>query len=288
MAITIDGLLSLPDLPSAGQLATTDLLHVNQNAVDAKLSLLAITAYMMDKARPVGDIFWSSKKGVNPNTLFPGQTWGRLAGAGRQVRICANDESNLGSTGGSDTLVITAGNLPSHTHTYSGTVDGGGGHTPLGDIATAGVHTHTVNITTDSSGAHSHSVSGTISGDGSHGHLLLLTDTDDGSAGHDSKPAGGVATSNPDISSNSAVRFDNSEHGHAFRNGQTNNVGAHTHIVNGTTGQAGGHNHAFTGRPVPDHQHTFSGTTGATFSANPTAIDTAGQHIFYAAWTRTA
>lgn len=224
MAVSIDGLFSIPDLPAAVALAETDLFHVNQNAIDGKLSLLALTTYMMDKAHPVGEIFLSSLKGFNPNTRFPGQTWVRLSAAeGRQLRICAANETDLGTTGGADSLTITAANLPAHTHTVSGTTDAGGAHTPAGSIGNSGAHTHSVSGSTGAAGKHT--PAGSIASNGAHTHTVS------GSTGNAGgfTPAGSIAS--------------NGAHTHTV-SGSAASGGAHTHTISGTAASAGNHSHA--------------------------------------------
>lgn len=320
MAVTIDNLLSIPDLPDAAALSDSDLFHVNQANTDAKASLLALTVWMMDKAHPTGSLFLTGVKGLNPNTLFPGQTWVRAAGAGRQIRICADDESNFGTLAGSDTVSITAANLPSHTHSFSATTGGSGGHTPAGSISQGGAHTHSFSATTsgsgghtpsgsaNSNGAHTHGFSATTGSAGAHTHLIsILMDGQNtpiygrtaatmnaiylGSAGWTKVTSAGYYT--PQTQSTGAhthgvsgTTGSGGAHTHSLT---MNAVANHTHTVSGTTGGISAtHNHTFTGTAVAAHTHTVSGTTGAAYSATVTALAVAGASVFYGCWRRSA
>lgn len=60
---------------------------------------------------PVGALFLSGTTS-NPNTLFGG-TWTRLSSSFLKA---STSEGIIGTISGSDTVTITTGNLPSHTH----------------------------------------------------------------------------------------------------------------------------------------------------------------------------
>ena len=55
----------------------------------------------------------------------------------------------LGETGGAKTVTLTVNQIPSHTHTFTGTSS---------TTASSGAHTHTFSGTTSSNGAHTHNV----------------------------------------------------------------------------------------------------------------------------------
>lgn len=136
----------------------------------------AITAGVQ-QAYPIGSIFLSTVS-TNPATLLGFGTWVAY-GTGRML-ISADATYTAGSTGGSATTTLSTANLPSHTHTFSGTT----GATDLS-------HTHTYgsannwgsgsanafdarnnNNSFTTSGAsvnmnHTHSFSGTTDGTGS-------------------------------------------------------------------------------------------------------------------------
>jgi hypothetical protein len=82
---------------------------------------IATTAFVttgLQSAYPVGSIYMSTVS-TNPNTLFGFGTWVTF-GSGR-VLISQDGTYSAGSTGGAATATLSTTNLPSHTHTYSGT-----------------------------------------------------------------------------------------------------------------------------------------------------------------------
>lgn len=56
---------------------------------------------------------------VNPNTLYPWSTW-TYTGENKSIRIGRADGTNVGQTGGSDTVTIRRENLPAETIDVSG------------------------------------------------------------------------------------------------------------------------------------------------------------------------
>lgn len=284
MSVTIDNLLSIPDLPSASALNETDLFHVNQSSVDGKISLLALTAYFMDKAHPIGSVFLHTVKGVNPNIQFAGQTWVRSPNAGRQLRVCAADENDLGTTGGSDTVTVTAANLPAHTHTFRGTTEGGGAHTPSGSLSSNGAHQHSIYGTAESAGAHAHSVTGTAETAGDHSHRQRAYQA--GGGGNNAYIDRNVFNT-PGNENTSSSTVNAGSHSHSV-SGTAGSNGAHTHSITGNANLGGQHGHVFSGDAVAAHTHTFSGTTDSTFAANSTALNVAGMWLKLGMWTRTA
>jgi hypothetical protein len=140
---------------------------------------IATTAFVttgLQAAYPIGSIYLGTLS-TNPNTLFGFGTWVTF-GSGR-VLISQDGTYSAGSTGGAATATLSTTNLPSHTHTYSGTT----GSTDLS-------HTHTYGSSSNygsgsanafdarnsnsytTSGAsvnmnHTHSFSGTTDGTGS-------------------------------------------------------------------------------------------------------------------------
>lgn len=145
----------------------------------------------VDALYPVGIVTWFAQN-KDPNTLFPGTTW-KYIGENRTVRLASANGSDVMTTGGSDSVTLNNGNLPSHNHAFSATTsnfdygtkttstDGAhlhnigmsfgdscaGGSGPA-SVKTAdkytssdGLHSHQIYI-----GAHSHTVSGTTGSSG--------------------------------------------------------------------------------------------------------------------------
>lgn len=96
--------------------------------------------------------------------------------AGRLTTTMTPNGTTLGATGGAQTVTLTTGQMPSHTHT--------------GSTASAGTHSHTVNgltigdqepIGSGSSGVN-YSDLQTTSSDGAHTHTMSLDNTGSGEA----------------------------------------------------------------------------------------------------------
>jgi hypothetical protein len=172
---------------------------------DQKIATAISDSTDLNKIYPVGIVTWFNSN-VDPNTALPGLTWTYLNnGVGRTIRVAAANGSDVATTGGSDSVTLSVGNLPSHTHSFSAT-------TSSFDYGTKN---------TNSTGAHTHSVSGTAATSGQHAHRISQGDNANVSSGR-------VASSN-------------SAQTHV---GWTENDGAHTHSVSGTAASAGGHAHS--------------------------------------------
>jgi microcystin-dependent protein len=155
----------------------------------------------------------------------------------------------IGATGGANTVTLTTDQIPSHTHTGSGTTASANiDHTHSGTSDNTNIsHTHTGSGTTSAvSNDHSHGFSATTSTAGSHQHGVTVDADSGASAGPYFKADGQAITTN-----------------------FTNFAGDHAHTVSGTTaGQSANHTHTYsftTASSDPVHSHTF--TTGA-MSAN--------------------
>lgn len=75
---------------------------------------------------PVGSLYWTGKApddGGNPNTLFGG-TWVQIKG---KFIFAKGDSDTLNDTGGSKTVTLTAEQIPSHNHTFTGSAVTSGG-----------------------------------------------------------------------------------------------------------------------------------------------------------------
>lgn len=190
---------------------------------DQKIAQAISDSTDLNKIYPVGIVTWFNSN-VDPNTALPGLTWTYLNnGVGRTIRIAAANDSDVATTGGSDSVVLSVGNLPSHTHSFSAT-------TSSFDY---GVKETVVN------GAHSHAVSGSTNSAGYHAHSISQGD-------NANVPNGRVASSNSaqthvgwtegngaHTHSVSGSTDHGAEHAHAIA------IGAHTHTVSGNTGGTG-------------------------------------------------
>lgn len=189
---------------------------------DQKIAQAVSDSTDLNKIYPVGIVTWFNSN-VNPNTALPGLTWTYLNnGVGRTIRIAAANGSDVATTGGSDSVVLSVGNLPSHTHSFSAT-------TSSFDY---GVKETVVN------GAHSHAVSGSTSSAGHHNHAISWIGQN---STHYSGGGGGRIGTGPGYTdgggdhthSVSGSTDHGAAHAHAIA------IGAHTHTVSGNTGGTG-------------------------------------------------
>lgn len=223
---------------------------------DQKIAKAISDSTDLNKIYPVGIVTWFNSN-VNPNTALPGLTWTYLNnGVGRTIRIAAANGSDVATTGGSDSVTLAVGNLPSHTHSFSAT-------TSSFDYGTK---------STNSTGGHTHSVSGTTSAAGNHAHHLGLLLVNGGDAQYGYTTVSNSKTRTLDWLDRKDNKFPN-----------TNTTGNHTHTWSGTTSGAGDHSHSV---GIGAHTHTVSGNTGGTGSGS--AFSVTNQFYKLMAWVRTA
>ena len=204
----------------------------------------------LNKIYPVGIVTWFNSN-VNPNTALPGLTWTYLNnGVGRTIRIAAANGSDVATTGGSDSVTLSVGNLPSHTHRFSAT-------TSSFDYGTK---------TTNTTGNHAHD-RGNMEISGVFGwfrsdHGAFYTASGAFVMGG-SQALHGFTGSN--FTYGAPVDF------HASRTwtGVTNTTGNHAHSVG-----------------IGAHNHTVRGDTGGTGSGS--AFSVTNQFYKLMAWVRTA
>jgi hypothetical protein len=132
-----------------------------------------------------------------------------------------------GSTGGANSLALATGNLPSHTHSYSGTTSNTGEHSHTGNTSNTGAHSHT----------------GNTSNTGNHRHSQTRYNVYNGLA-----PGSGQVWAGNAINANTGYA---GSHSHSYT---TSNTGDHSHSY--TTSSTGNHSHTFSG----DTGGTGSGT----------------------------
>ena len=151
--------------------------------------------------------------------------------------------TNTNSTGGSNTVTLAEGNLPSHTH--------GSGNF---QTATGGAHSHNFNANTGNSGNHSHN--GYTSNTGSHNHSLVYTYNNGSDTNY-------IFSSNPGQAAYSRTTNNMNSSGSHSHNVATYGAGDHSHNFNANTGSAGGHEHNLTGN---------TGATGSGTSVTTTPV----------------
>jgi hypothetical protein len=234
----------------------SDIGAYTKAETDQKIAEAISDSTDLNKIYPVGIVTWFNSN-VNPNTALPGLTWTYLNnGVGRTIRIAAANGSDVATTGGSDSVTLAVGNLPSHTHSFSAT-------TSSFDYGTKD---------TNSTGGHTHSVSGTTSAAGNHAHHLGLLLVNGGDALYGYTTVGNSLPRTLDWLDRRDNKFPN-----------TNTTGNHTHTWSGTTSGAGDHFHSV---GIGAHSHTVSGNTGSTGSGS--AFSVTNQFYKLMAWVRTA
>ncbi|EIV2685656.1 hypothetical protein L7P23_004510 [Salmonella enterica] len=199
----------------------SDIGAYTKAETDQKIAQAVSDSTDLNKIYPVGIVTWFNSN-VNPNTALPGLTWTYLNnGVGRTIRVAAANGSDVATTGGSDSVTLAVGNLPSHTHSFSATTSSFDYGTKTTN--TTGAHTHSVSGSTNNTGAHTHTVGGHYGGDSIGGKPRVQvygTEQVSSSAGAHAHTVSGTADSN-------------GNHAH------TVGIGAHSHTVSGNTGGTG-------------------------------------------------
>jgi len=154
--------------PNLGSAAVT--------ATAAELNLLA--GGIFNIIYPVGTIYESTSS-ANPSTYFAGTTWERYGDGKVTVGQATGDSdfNDITDTGGAKTVSLSTGEIPSHSHYFSGTTSQAGGHNHTGSLpiytnrsSSSGARLEgtsstssagTWSFVTDSVGSHNHSFSGT-------------------------------------------------------------------------------------------------------------------------------
>lgn len=217
---------------------------------DQKIAEAISDSTDLNKIYPVGIVTWFNSN-VNPNTALPGLTWTYLNnGVGRTIRIAAANGSDVATTGGSDSVTLSVGNLPSHTHSFSAT-------TSSFDYGTK---------TSSTTGDHNHN-RGSMEISGSFGYFRS-----DSSSFY---TASGAFHLGGDVGSRGYT-------GNNFTNGKPINFNASRNWT-GVTNTTGNHSHSV---GIGAHSHTVSGNTGGTGSGS--AFSVTNQFYKLMAWVRTA
>lgn len=169
---------------NASLLGTPTAPTANSGTNTTQLATTAFVTSALRAAYPVGSIYLSTVS-TNPSTLLGFGTWVAF-GTGKML-ISADGTYAAGSTGGSATTTLAVENLPSHTHTFSGTTSATNlSHTHTyggGNVADAGGdvnQSHRSGSSYTTSGAsvdmnHTHTFSGTTSGTGSGSAVTTIS-----------------------------------------------------------------------------------------------------------------
>lgn len=202
----------------------SDIGAYTKAETDQKIAQAVSDSTDLNKIYPVGIVTWFNSN-VNPNTALPGLTWTYLNnGVGRTIRIAAANGSDVATTGGSDSVALAVGNLPSHTHSFSATT------------SSFDYGTKETNIT----GGHAHSGSGSTSTNGEHTHYIEAWN---------GTGVGGNRTSSYAVAYRTGGHetYASGNHSHTFSfwtsgagdHSHSVGIGAHSHTVSGDTGGTG-------------------------------------------------
>lgn len=228
----------------------SDIGSYTKAETDQKIADAISDSTDLNKIYPVGIVTWFNSN-VNPNTALPGLTWTYLNnGVGRTIRIAAANGSDVATTGGSDSVTLSVGNLPSHTHSFSAT-------TSSFDYGTK---------TSSTTGKHNHN-RGTMEITGTVGYFRS-----DSSSFY---TASGAFTLGSSTASKGFT-------GYNFTYGIPANFNA-SKTWSGVTNTTGNHSHTV---GIGAHSHTVSGNTGGTGSGS--AFSVTNKFYKLMAWVRTA
>ena len=228
----------------------SDIGAYTKAETDQKIAEAISDSTDLNKIYPVGIVTWFNSN-VNPNTALPGLTWTYLNnGVGRTIRIAAANGSDVATTGGSDSVALSVGNLPSHTHSFSAT-------TSTFDYGTK---------YTDGQGAHDHD-RGNMEIHGDFG--FFRSDASSFYTASGSFAISGSQSSRGYTGNNFTYGTPVNFYASRTWTGRTSWVGAHAHGVG-----------------IGAHSHTVSGNTGGTGSGS--AFSVTNQFYKLMAWVRTA
>lgn len=201
---TVAGITKL----SSATNSNDETMAATPKAVKAAYDLASM--FSVDALYPIGIVTWFAQN-KDPNTLFPGTTW-KYIGENRTIRLAAANGSDVMSTGGSDSVTLTVGNLPAHDHTFS-------------------ANTSSFDYGTKTTSTFDHGTKGTTAA-GAHYHSIAFSTDDRGGAGFGGGPPNGAYGRTGDVG----------DHIHQIAIGahsHTVGIGAHSHSVSGTTATTG-------------------------------------------------
>ncbi|MDE9466953.1 phage tail protein [Xenorhabdus bovienii] len=109
----------------------SSIVQVSGDSTERVMSQKAVTdalakSISIDLLYPIGIVIWFAQN-KNPNTLFPGTSW-KYIGENKTIRLATSTGSDVLSVGGSDSITLTAEQMPAHNHTFSGNTSNEGKH----------------------------------------------------------------------------------------------------------------------------------------------------------------
>ncbi|MBC8568255.1 hypothetical protein H8692_05685 [Mogibacterium sp. NSJ-24] len=181
---------------------TIPITNGGTGARNAAAARANIGACSLDDVYPVGSIYFAYNH-TSPASIFGG-SWTRISS---RFLYGVTASQTIGSTGGEAEHLLTSAEMPSHSHTFTGTA------------TSAGAHTHTVSGTAASAGSHNHSVPNTSNG--INGSAVRAESWANASDSGRTLSTGLAGVHTHDVS------------------GTATSKGAHTHTVTGNIGNAG-------------------------------------------------
>ena len=243
---------------------------------------------LLDMMYPVGSLYWSSNS-TDPGTLFGG-TWTQIKD---RFVWAKGDSDNVNATGGEKTHTLTVAEMPSHTHTFTGSAVTSGGSSAT-NTGAENSHTHSY------SHSHEYTPAGKIAST---------------SGGTDNKTAGMSANStgytNPiartvdaSVTNSGNIKWTDGGYGSWSKSGTGTQIlvggklsvdVAHTHTAyfTGTKGETTSQSKTTTGEGS-SHSHTMAHTHSVTASGtnantgSGTAHNNMPPYIVKYCWERTA
>ena len=144
-----------------------------------KVGGVAVTATAAQINTPIpigGIIIWSGSAAAIPTGWLLCNGASGTPDLRNRFVVGAGSTYAVAATGGAATVTLTTGQLPPHTHTFSGTTNTTGAHTHSGGVSNTGIYSQVGNATqnlhpvitaTGSAGDHAHTFSGTTGSIGS-------------------------------------------------------------------------------------------------------------------------
>ena len=166
------------------------LLNDNWDSVDTELKAVtdantAQAAYLVPSG---GIIMWSGAIAAIPSGWYLCDGTNGTPNLQNRFVVAAGDTYGVGDTGGEDSVTLTSSQIPSHTHSFSGTTSSSGNHNHGAGFAydvsaeamygaksgpsvsrsnNSAVETKSGQVITETAGAHTHTISGTTGATGS-------------------------------------------------------------------------------------------------------------------------